>query len=506
MQLSAKQISNIFLNWFGHIANLLVMFFLTPFVIESIGKVEYGIWILMTVVTGYMGVLDIGIRSSTGRYIMLYLGKQEHDKVDETIRTSSTFFFIIGLILIFAGLIGGQFFTDFFEKIPAQYGSQIVFWLPLLALNIWFTILRALFNSVLAAHERFDFIQLVSIFFLIIKTIITIYFLKNGHGLGTLVYIAVAIGGVSTLCTYVLAKRIYPRFSLFPFVIKRERVKELTSYGIAAFICTAGFQIIRESDTVMVGFFIGIDDVAVYAVASMLVAYSWGFVEQIGVTLFPAIQKAASRQDYDAVKSLYFSQVSISILLAVPLYAGFISFGAMFIDLWVGEGFENGVVVLSILSIAKIIYLFTSGMWSVLGATGKIAFNAKVIMSEAIVNITLSSIFVVYFDLGLNGIALGSLIAVCLTSSLFCPLYFCLQMKISKREYAKRVIFKIALVAILSYAINQAILNSIQWQGWIGFIVQALIAGSITLLVAAVSLFGSSVVTSKIKQLSAKFG
>ena len=56
-------------------AGLVVMFLVSPFVINSLGKIEYGIWSLLVVVTGYMGMLDLGVRASTGRYVILYLGK-----------------------------------------------------------------------------------------------------------------------------------------------------------------------------------------------------------------------------------------------------------------------------------------------------------------------------------------------------------------------------------------------------------------------------------------------
>lgn len=87
-----KIIRNIFINWGGHGANVLIMFFLSPFIVHTIGTVQYGIWSLVTLLTGYMGVLDLGIRASTGRYVVLYIGQKDHEKVDQTIRTALGFF------------------------------------------------------------------------------------------------------------------------------------------------------------------------------------------------------------------------------------------------------------------------------------------------------------------------------------------------------------------------------------------------------------------------------
>ncbi len=36
---------------------------------------------IAAVVTGYMGFLDLGVRASTGRHVILYLGRDDHQSV-----------------------------------------------------------------------------------------------------------------------------------------------------------------------------------------------------------------------------------------------------------------------------------------------------------------------------------------------------------------------------------------------------------------------------------------
>jgi O-antigen/teichoic acid export membrane protein len=103
---SAKVIGrNLAFNWFSQGANLIVMFFLSPFVIHSLGLAAYGLWGVLNVLTGYMGVLDLGVRASTGRYIILNIGKGDRRAVDKTIRTSLSFFSVISLVFIAAGFL-----------------------------------------------------------------------------------------------------------------------------------------------------------------------------------------------------------------------------------------------------------------------------------------------------------------------------------------------------------------------------------------------------------------
>ena len=60
---------NLGANWIGYGANLAVMFFMSPFVVHSLGNARYGVWTLLTSLTGYLGLVDIGVRGGTGRYI-----------------------------------------------------------------------------------------------------------------------------------------------------------------------------------------------------------------------------------------------------------------------------------------------------------------------------------------------------------------------------------------------------------------------------------------------------
>ena len=83
---------NLLFNWTGHAATMAVMFFLSPYVVHNLGPFEYGLWSLITVLVGCMGVLDIGLSPSTTRQIVVHLAKNDHAAVNETIRTSLSFF------------------------------------------------------------------------------------------------------------------------------------------------------------------------------------------------------------------------------------------------------------------------------------------------------------------------------------------------------------------------------------------------------------------------------
>ncbi|HEV2246346.1 MAG TPA: hypothetical protein VGW37_06805 [Terriglobia bacterium] len=48
---------------------VVVAFFLTPFVIHSLGDRMYGFWTLAAAFVGYYGLMDLGLSSAVNRYI-----------------------------------------------------------------------------------------------------------------------------------------------------------------------------------------------------------------------------------------------------------------------------------------------------------------------------------------------------------------------------------------------------------------------------------------------------
>ena len=57
---------NLAANWIGYGANLLIVFFMSPLVVHTLGDVRYGVWSLMMTMTGYLGLVEIGTRGGLG--------------------------------------------------------------------------------------------------------------------------------------------------------------------------------------------------------------------------------------------------------------------------------------------------------------------------------------------------------------------------------------------------------------------------------------------------------
>jgi hypothetical protein len=107
---------------------------------------------------------------------------------------------------------------------------------------------------------------------------------------------------------------------------------------------------------------------------------------------------------------------------------------------------SNAATVLVILSLAELCSLFTStGALSLL-SLDRLKFIVTAACIEALANISLSVIFVTYFDAGMSGVAYGTLVPMVIFRGLITPLYAMKILTLSASEYLKQIVSRVTLL------------------------------------------------------------
>lgn len=478
MSSTRKHLRNLAINWGGHAAALVVMFFLSPYVVGKLDAVSYGIWSLLSVLAGYMGIFDIGVRGSVGRHIALYLGKKDRVGVDETIRAGFAIFTITGCVILLVGVLLGWLFPVFFKGVAPEYYSTVRYMLPLMVVNIWFSVVAAIYSSVLNAYDRFDIARGIDMLALLVRTVATVYALHVGWGLWGLVGAIILANIFALVANRIGAGLIHKGMRSFPFLFSRTRMKELFGYGVFSFISSVSVKIIGQSDLIIVGAVISVAAVREYSVGAMLVYYSAPFISMISATFFPAVQRTVAGGTMQEVHHLLFRQLKISLCFGLVAYIGLAFYAQPFIRLWMfQDGFDmqavaEAAMVMSILALSKLPSLYLVPCQSVLSAMGHVRFNAMRAVTEAFVNVLLSLFFVMVLGWGLAGVAAGTLFARLLVASVSVPVFLSRKSEISLRHFLASVILPGALAAcaisLVCLALNQ------YWtiETWIDFFLQ----------------------------------
>ena len=64
------------------VSNIIVSFFMMPFLVHSLGNRWYGFWALAGSILGYYGLLDLGLSSAVTRFVSQAFGQKRHDEIN----------------------------------------------------------------------------------------------------------------------------------------------------------------------------------------------------------------------------------------------------------------------------------------------------------------------------------------------------------------------------------------------------------------------------------------
>ena len=461
---------NLAANWMGHGANLVVMFLLSPFVVHTLGDAAYGVWSLLTVLTGYLGLIDLGVRGSTGRYINFYLGTHSRERVGSVVATSLVFYTFVSLLIFAIAVPVGLFFGQIFTKVPPDLAAEAKWVLLLLGANVWVGFFSATFSQLLQSKDRFDLTNGADILVLAIRTGGTVLALLNGYGLIALALVQVLSGLVGCAFLVLLARWKGPALPLSIRSASFETFREIFAFSVWVFVGNSAGRIVYYANAAVIGLLIGAKEITYYSIGLMLVEYSRNLINHVGRVMTPETQKAAGRADLDALRWLMVRTTRATMFVAVPLLVGMVVLGREFISLWMGPAYRDSASVLIILSLAQFGATANSLSGASLLGLGHVKPWACMAAAEAILNLGLSVGFVLFLNWGIFGVALGSLLPAVAINNILLMVYTCKVTKTSVSWFVRATVLRWGLAAVLTAALGLAVSWLIPPSGWWTFV------------------------------------
>jgi O-antigen/teichoic acid export membrane protein len=403
------------------ILQVMVGFVMMPFIIDSIGNRMYGFWALVGAFIGYYGLLDFGISSATNRYVSRSIGQNDTDSISEIFNNSLLLFAGIGLVILLisaiAALLSNNFLSDESEITVVRIllllmGAQAAIGFPVRA-----------YQGVLAAYLRYDLFAFADIIRLLLANVLIFVYLSAGYGIVAIAVITFATGMLQSLLVIVfttsVAKSLRPSLSLR----NRQRIPELFSYGWKTLVIEFGDILKSRVDLFVVASFLGVNYVTIYAVAGRLIEYLTGIViSTLGVTR-PVFSRYEGRGDYESIRRRFLQATRFSAVLGVFLGMTVIFYGQSFISRWMGPGFSDSYMILTILCLGYVVTYMQHPSVDLLYAISKHQYYAIFNNIEGFCNLGLSLVLVQFY--GLKGVALGTAIPMIIFKLLLQPVYVC---------------------------------------------------------------------------------
>ena len=358
MSIPGLAIKNVAATWLGLAVHAVVGFFLSPFILHRLGDGAFSVWILVFALTGYFGLLDLGIRSAVVKYTAKLTALHDTDQLSRNLSTSLAFYGFIAIVVMLVTAIGAAYLHLFFKISPELiHSAQILFLLS--GVSVAFAFPLTVFAGVLEGLQKFSSLQLSQIGVSLLRAVVIVIALMCGGGLLTIGVITVATSLLSYLIFMWMAMRVFPTRLRWANVDIRS-FRTMARYGLFAFAILAAEKLRFQCDAAVIGAVLSASAITMFSIGSKLVEYSSYAVRGMSQIFTPMSSHFHASGDLGRLRRAFITGNRVCALITFPLCVILVILGKPIIAAWVGVRYLSSYYVLVLLIVPRSLYLAQS--------------------------------------------------------------------------------------------------------------------------------------------------
>jgi len=324
------------------VVNVAVAFVLSPILIRTLGDRNYGIWIILVSILGYMSILDLGVSPAIVRYVSHAVGAGDRKAVREI--TSSAFALLVATGLLGAVLMGlaGRFphlvgVPAGKTELPAVFG--------VLAVNLLLVFPGMTFSAYQFGLQRHHVANTIKMFQTLGQGIAWYWTLVHTDG-PHLVYLAAVLTagnafyfGSLTLASLFGAERL----RLARADVRRRRMIELYRYGAGSMVLMISDRLQKQAVPIIIGSVLGAAQIVFYSLPNRLVTYATGLAGALTLPITPYFSHLeGSGRSIEETRRAWFLLSRALQFVIVGVGVAMLALGEPFIGRWIGPEYAEG--------------------------------------------------------------------------------------------------------------------------------------------------------------------
>ncbi len=384
----------------------LISFFLTPYIVKTIGVEANGFVSLANNFISYATVASTALNSMAGRFIMMSLYQNDEEKVSNLY--SSLFWGNIFLAVVYAVLgLACVLYLEYLVVIPDNLVIDVKFLFSLLFLStIVYSISAAWSLSPYIKNKLYlDSINgsLQSVLRLILILALFAWLPPSVSLVGIASLVGAVVGSaIKLLFKSTLLPNLKARFRDFSW----PSIKTLISSGIWNTISSMGNILTSGMDLLVANIFVGPKAMGVLAVAKVMP----GFISTLNFTIAHVFTPSliidyAHSDTKQIVHTISQSAKLISVVCSIPLAFLFV-YGVEFYKLWQPTQDAWILFILSTITIfGRVFFTGMQPLFSVFTVVNKVKENSLVTILNGLIIIVVTLALVKYTSLGVYAVA-----------------------------------------------------------------------------------------------------
>lgn len=366
----------------------LIPFVYTPIMLRLLGQSEYGLYSLANSVVGYLSLLSFGLGSTIVRYVAKYRAEGNKEQEEKVIGLFIAMYSVLALLVLIGGwIISCNVEPVFHRGLTETEIEKIAILVRIMAFNTAISFPISVFGSIIMAHEKYIYRQVVNILSTIAAPFCNLIALYFGFG-------SIGLSIVTTIIQFMMLPlnavycfrilKIRPQFHGLPIRL----IKELMQFSAFIFLGSVVDMMFWATDKVILGMLASTSAVAVYNIGStfngMMTNISTAFSGVLTPKVTVMITKDASPEQ---LTELFIRVGRLQYLIIALALSGFIVFGREFILLWAGPDYGEAYYIALMTLIPLSVPLIQNTGISIVVAQNKHQFRSMVYLVIAIFNV-----------------------------------------------------------------------------------------------------------------------
>jgi O-antigen/teichoic acid export membrane protein len=411
---------NAFFNLIGFLVSIGYMVFLIPILLKYLNLHEYGLWSLLTALTGYVVLLDVGLGMSFVKFIAEFAAAQDYDRLGKVIQHGLLFYFVLSLLVLGGGFLVFPILFRILNIPESLYGiARLGFFLALL--NAVGSSVSGVFGSVLTGLQRTDLYTLFVAGMMVTRFVAVVFLLRAGYGLAGLMGSELATTLLLGVPFILATRRLLPHLSFRFQGYDREIMARLFRFGWRMQVTRFGELIQLQFDKLLLTRYIGLNSVSMYDFGSRPLVRLRAMPLMALSALAPAVSALDTEANDERIHSALVRGTRYLLVFALPLFSMCVMFAQEIIELWLGPGYERAAVVLQIFAVAYLAHTVVGVLSFVSYGKGEPEYQMRAMVRQVLLNIVLSVGLLFLF--GFYGAVCGTTLSMILGAAYFYHTY-----------------------------------------------------------------------------------
>lgn len=437
-------------NYILLILKIILSLMLVRIMFLGISNEEYGFWALLWSVFGYSLLLDFGFGTAVQKATSTSKAKNDWKGFNETISTIFFSYILLSSVILVVTVLLAQNLDKIFvfsSSDSIQY-YKTVFYIFGVGTSLLFPF--GFFKEILRGLEKITIRNNIDIVFLILNFALLTLCIYYDYSLIYMALVAILVQLFTNIfMAYYVIKNI-PNFKISYKFFKKQRVYELMSFSIFAYIVMFSNVIIFRTDQLVISMFSTVALVGIYQIVSRISELFRQFSTQIHDILGPISASLFATNNHDKLYNTLFNTNKIVGLISTILFIPSFLFIDKLLYFWLDINNQEVTYTAMILLVSMyVLVFFRSSSVQVLLMCNKHKQLTVVAILEAISNLVLSIYLVQHYSI--IGVALGTLIPNVFFAIFYNIPVACSFSKISIFYYLKEVVFKILFIATIVF-------------------------------------------------------